>query len=85
MLVVALGNVGFGLVWGWLIITWGRDIVHLLRTAFVLSGVTLLLAFEVLILTFLWGLVLFLGMIILGLLLHLWWIHELQVRFISPT
>ncbi len=85
MLISALGAVGLGLVWGWLMAWLIGQALRSPRTAFVLGIATLLLAAEVLFLAGMLALVFSLGMMALALVLSLAWQHRLRKRYDSLT
>lgn len=83
MFITLLGNIGLGLVWGWLI---GRleDSVHRVLSSVLAVGIsTLLLAAEIYLFSSWRGAFLFLGAVGLAWLLHLGWRRELRQRFDS--
>ncbi len=83
MLITVLGSAGLGLVWGWLVGSSDGQTLPRLRTTLALTGATVLLAFEVLLLTDWRTLIIFLSTTLLALLLRLEWRHELRKRFDS--
>lgn len=80
-----VGGVGLGLMWGWLIGIVGNRPRRPLLAGLALTGATLLLALEVLLLTQWIVLALFLGATGLAWVLHILWRRELLRRFGPPT
>jgi hypothetical protein len=84
MLIVELGSIGLGLVWGWLIGSLQEQVRKPGWTILAVGGATLGLATEVLLLAGGVMVVLFMAATGLALLLHLGWRQDLHDRFIGP-
>jgi NhaP-type Na+/H+ or K+/H+ antiporter len=84
MLIVALGSIGLGLVWGWLIGNLQEQARKPWRTILTVGGATLAFAAEVLLLAGGVMVVLFMAATGLALMLHLGWRQDLHNRFIGP-
>lgn len=84
MLIVALGTIGLGLVWGWLIGNLQEQVRKPWRTVLTVGGATLTFAAEVLLLASEVMVVLFIAAAGLALLLHLGWRQDLHNRFVGP-
>ena len=83
MHIVALGSIGLGFVWGWLVGSLRGQLHRLWQTSLAVMVATLILATEVTLLTN-WRMVppfLFLGTTSFSLLLHLTWRRQLRHRF----
>jgi NhaP-type Na+/H+ or K+/H+ antiporter len=77
-LLVSLGGIGLGLVWGWLLGSLEGRVSRPLRSVLFLSIATLLLGVEVLVFADVSKVLLFLGSATLSLLLRIGWQHELR-------
>ena len=78
MVVSALGCVGLGLIWGWLVGNLEGRVHRPVATGIAISMGTMLMALEVLLFTG-WSMTLFfLGAAIFALLLHLGWHQQLR-------
>jgi hypothetical protein len=76
-----IGSAGIGFLWGWMI---GNLIIRVRRPLFdrvVISGATLSMATEVLVMVNGWALAFFLSTTSIAALLHLGWRRELYKRF----
>jgi hypothetical protein len=79
-----LGSIGFGFVWGWLVGSFGRQVRQPLRVVLSTSSATLLLAIDILMLTDIWMVLLFLCTVVGAALIHAIWFHKLVRNFSFP-
>lgn len=81
MLIVALGSIGLGIMWGWLVGNMEGRVRQVVRTVLSLVIATLFLVALVILLTNWYALFFFLGASVLAMLLHITWRRELYNRF----
>lgn len=83
MLIAALGSVGLGLVWGWLLGMLGGRRPRPMRNGLILGIASLLPAAQLLLLVNWRALALFGGAVAVAFLLHLGWLRRLRALYKS--